>query len=82
MGSCTTLGAVCTKSLVCKTPQEISDCKIDPACSMGDISGGLKDHPSEAVTMIAVVGLFVFALFKTVLLIKHPSTSTEMRKVP
>lgn len=46
-GTCTTEGATCTgsPSFVCKTPQEISDCEIDPACSMDDISGGLKDHP-------------------------------------
>ena len=35
-------GAVCTPSKVCKTLDEISDCELDPACSMDDINGGLK----------------------------------------
>ena len=49
---CAGVGATCTPAFVCKTAHEISACEIDPACSMDDISGGLKDHPMEAVTMV------------------------------
>ena len=58
---------------------EIDACEVDPACSMDDISGGLKDHPMEAVTMIFVVGLFGYSLLTAMPMLAHCDTS--MRKL-
>ena len=78
---CTGVGAKCTgaPSFVCKTADEISACEIDPACSMDDISGGLKDHPMEAVTMILVVGLFIYSLLQALPMLQH--CNADMRKL-
>eukprot|EP01043_Picozoa_sp_COSAG02_P022849 COSAG02_NODE_1200_length_13909_cov_15.541202_10_plen_196_part_00 len=66
-------------SFVCKSRDEIEACEIDPACSMDDIGGGLKDHPMEAVTMIVVVGLFVISLLSAVPMLAQ--CDAGMRKI-
>lgn len=78
---CAGVGAKCTgaPSFVCKTADEISACEIDPACSMDDIGGGLKDHPMEAVTMILVVGLFIYSLLTALQMLQH--CNSDMRKL-
>lgn len=79
-GSCSDPTMKCTggPSFVCKSQDEIEACEIDPACSMDDISGGLKDHPMEAVTMVVVVGLFVYTLIVAVPMLAH--CDANMRK--
>ena len=78
-GECNGVGAKCTPSFVRKTVDEISACEIDPACSMDDIGGGLKDHPMEAITMILVVGLFLYSLLTALPMLQH--CNADMRKL-
>ena len=53
--------------------------RLTHACRASCVTGGLKDHPSEAVTMILIVVLFAYSIYNAAQMLKY--TDTDIRKI-